>query len=341
MTRALTTLAFIALAGIPVVAQVASVGLSPVPIWPPGGVLPSELDGQYVFFDPGTGEAVLAFPENLGTRGFSQNPGRLKIVRVLLQRNVRPTMRVALREQEEGTLEYEYTVRNDPGAKLPVMVWNLVLPEISDSDRSESPDFWASGRSRSGISIVRDTLDNQEAGGLLSWYSSDPRSVVDRYASAIHPGETLSGYRIITDKLPGFTNAYFRGGEMENVGFDVAPNIIREQLAPVLDYSFNSQVVVTLAPKYPADTHPMWLVRDFYQGIEQLVGNGQLDAASAFVREARSTLENYLYALGESSVERPEDFVGPSLQMTALPTTPVEGEIAAVMAVAFRRSSPR
>ena len=98
---------------------------------------------------------------------------------------------------------------------------------------------------------------------------------------------------------------------------------------------------MTLAPKYPADTHPMWLVRDFYQGIEQLVGNGQLDAASAFVREARSTLENYLYALGESSVERPEDFVGPSLQMTALPTTPVEGEIAAVMAVAFRRSSPR
>ncbi len=250
-------------------------------------------------------------------------------------------MRVALREQEEGTLEYEYTVRNGPSAKLPVMVWNLVLPEISDSDRTETPNFWGSGRSRSGISIVRDTLSNQETGGLLSWYKNDPRSVVDRYVSAIHPGETLSGYRIITDKLPGFTNAYFRGGEMANVGFDVAPDIIREQLVPVLDFSFNSQVVVTLAPKYPADTHPMWLVRDFYQGIEQLVGTGQLDATSAFVREARSVLENYLYALGESSVERPEDFVGPSLQTNAAPTTPLEEEIAAVIAIAFRRSSPR
>ena len=314
MKRSLTILGFMVLAGIPVLAQQASVGLSPVPIWPPRGVLPSELDGRYVFFDPGTGEALLAFPANLGTPGFAQNPGRLKIIRILLQRNVQPIMRVELREQEEGTLEYEYTVRNGPGAKLPVMVWNLVLPEISDSDRTETPDFWGSGRSRSRISIVRDTLSNQETGGLLSWYTNDPRSVVDLYASAIHPGETMSGYKIITNKLPGFTNAYFRGGEMANVGFDVAPDIIREQLVPVLDYSFNSQVVVTLAPKYPADTHPMWLVRDFYQGIEQLVGTGQLDATSEFVREVRSALENYLYALGESNVERPEDFVGPSLQ---------------------------
>src|SRR5262245_43344067 len=78
--------------------QLDVIGLTdfPVPNWPANGVVDASLKDRYVFVDLPKNEYVVAYPENLGTDAFANNPGKMKIARYELVRNVAPLVSVGI-----------------------------------------------------------------------------------------------------------------------------------------------------------------------------------------------------------------------------------------------------
>src|SRR5262245_24701690 len=90
------------------------VGLTdfPVPAWPENGVVPASMKENYVFLDLPKNEYVVAYPENLGTDSYTKDgPGKLKISRYELLRNVEPVVSTVI-TPAGAQYKYEYTVAN-------------------------------------------------------------------------------------------------------------------------------------------------------------------------------------------------------------------------------------
>jgi len=138
-------LTIVLLASIALAQQPDPIGLSdfPVPAWPNDGIVPASMKDTYVFVDVPKNEYVIAYPENLGTEAFAKDgPGRMKISRYELLRNVAPAVSVAITPANASKLMYEYSVANGSPAKQSIDTWLLVLPEASNADTLKTPDGW-------------------------------------------------------------------------------------------------------------------------------------------------------------------------------------------------------
>ena len=122
------------------------VGLTdfPVPPWPENGVVPASMKDNYVFVDLAKNEYVVAYPENLGTETYAKDgPGRLKINRYELLRNVAPVVSVSI-TAAAGKYKYAYTVENGSSAKQSIDQCIMALPAEAASDIIRTPNGWFS-----------------------------------------------------------------------------------------------------------------------------------------------------------------------------------------------------
>src|SRR5688572_15875249 len=105
------------------------VGLTdfPVPAWPQDGIIPTAMKDNYVFVDLPKNEYVVAYPENLGTEAFAKDPGKMRINRYSLLRDVQPSFAVTITPVNPTRLRYAYTVANDAGARQSIDMLVLAL----------------------------------------------------------------------------------------------------------------------------------------------------------------------------------------------------------------------
>ena len=295
---------------------------SPIPLWPADGNIPRELDGKFVFFDAATGQLVVAVPENFGTPGFANAPGRRNVQRFDLNSLVQATVDVTVQEMQ-NKFRYTYRVGNSSRAKHPITNWHLALPAFETGDGAGAPANWKASPMPAQASIIRTGLGTNSATGvLLSFFKDDPRSVTDPFISAVHPGGALTGFEISSARKPGFTTAFVRGGQNVNLPSDLPPEVY-QQAAPALTFEFNSQPVLTLGPKFDLGTPKVSIVQDFHLGLQRLVQHRLLDRSPA-VQEALSKLETYLKNGGVP------------LQFNEKPTLGLESEILSGMKLSLQ-----
>src|SRR5215510_5371628 len=281
-------LTLVVLASIVLAQQPDPVGLSdfPVPTWPTDGVVPASMKDNYVFVDPPKNEYIVVYPENLGTEAFAKDgPGRLKISRYELLRNVAPVVSVAITPATNTKLLYDYSVANGSSAKQSIDTWLLVLPESAGTDTLKAPEGW--------FGIVQKQrkfkLKNPEwiRGGSAAVWSFQK---TDQF---ILPGSTKKGFQIESELRPGFTLAFLRKSESVDVKVTTQGNVpkeVKEQLDQLLALEYNSRTVLTYRPKFEKSAADYNIAEDYIQGIITLSRAGVLDLSSEFLRNLMSEL---------------------------------------------------
>ena len=259
--------------------------LKSVPEWPASGAIPTTMQDQYVFVDRRAGQMVLAYPENLGKPEFKQSPGPLHIERFDLNNQVGASFSVAVQVGEKS-LTYSYRVANSRTARKAIRSFNIPTAQFRGEDSLSAPEHWNKAAARSQIDAMRLAI-GLSSGVFLDWYS------LDWNKSVIAPGQELGGFRVVSTLRPGFVVAYVQGGGFSPSLRDEMPEAVLEQSAPLLRKEFNSQQVLTIGPKFTADTRAAQIARDFQIGIGKLIERKQLQGSSPAIREALQALQLY------------------------------------------------
>jgi len=297
--------------------------LSPLPIWPADGVIPQALQDRYAFLDPSAGQLVLSYPANLGRPQFERNPGARRVERVDLNNQVKAS--VASTVSVEGAqFVYRYRIANAKQAKRPVSRFDVEGLALNSSDRIFGPASWKSN-ARVAPGITRTTLSSAvltntaaPAGASLRWQVGH---------AGIEPGAELDGFQVASSLKPGLIVAHLRAGDPPTLRADL-PRAVLEQAAPMLQPTHNSQSVLTIGPRFSAETPTLNIVADFHFAVSRLVRHGQLDGNSPAVREALQVLGQYLKSAADQPHDMPvESWVGPSLIFTTTPRPGLEADV--------------
>ena len=257
---------------------------SPVPIWPSNGIIPQELQGKYVFYDPSTEEIVLAFPENLENLQSGETPGPLHIERVNTNRGAHPSITFSITPAQKKYL-YAYRIENDASAKKFITAIDLPAPSFGSDDLLSAPAHWRAAPMKSEIGAVGQALRSFSAGYLLSFYFADDKGPMS-------PGSG-GNFSILASAKPGFTVAWVRGGLFPSFSSSL-PSPVMDQLAPALAMNFNTTGVVTIGPKFAVDEPSIRIASDFHFGITQLINNRILNGDSPAIREAMTALASFI-----------------------------------------------
>jgi hypothetical protein len=256
-----------------------------LPSWPSNGIISPKLQSNYVFLDREAGQMVLSYPENLGRSDFKNNPGLQKVEYFDLNNQVNTSFSVDIKKVGQQ-FTYHYSVSNAQKAKRAVDSFSIVVPKYGNDDSITAPANWKAAGTTSKIHAVQLAI-GQSSGAFLTWYS------LDWNASVIKPGSELQGFQVTAALKPGFTLAYVRGGGFDPNLRESMPREVLEQSVPILQVEHNSQNVVTLAPRFDADTPITQIASNFHQGINHMIDHGQLDGDSPAIIEALQLLGAY------------------------------------------------
>ncbi len=79
------------------------------------------------------------------------------------------------------------------------------------------------------------------------------------------------------------------------------PRAVLDQVIPLLQIEFSGQNVITIGPKFDAESSQLTIAKDFHDGIGRLVASGQLGEDSPATRQALDSPEQCLEAAEEIS----------------------------------------
>ena len=308
------------------------VGFSPVPIWSSDGIISPEYQDKYVFFDVETGEAVLAYPANLGTPEYETSPGDRVIRRFALSRNVEPELSVTVEAINPLKYRYHYTVKNGSDSRNPIKSWNIVLPRVALGDVARIPE-----RPEGWVSLTMNNRDYAMTDAEADWVHSGATATFGSMAdeAQVSAGREIAGFMLESQLKPGYTLAYFRSrNSPDRPNGDTLPLEVQEQLRSLMRLEFNSKSLPTLGPKYAPDTHEYTIVRDFRTAVTHFIRSGMLDADSPFVTDLMRSFNGYIQTYRSAGVELHE-FVGPRIRVFIEPETALEVEIAAAVALSL------
>ena len=316
-------LAIVFLSSVLVAQQPEVIGLAdfPVPEWPKDGVVSGAMKENYVFVDLEKNEYVVAYPENLGTDAFTKDgPGKMKVSRYELLRNVAPAVGVAITPSTGSKLKYAYTVANGAKAKQSIDVWVLALSDKSLNDSLAGPDGWFTILQKERKFKLRNP-EWIRSGAAAVWSFQKP----DQF---INPGQTKKGFEVESDLRPGFTIAYLRKSESTDVKVATHGNVpkeVKDQLDSLLLLEYNSRAVLTYGPKFDKSVDDHAIAEDFIQGIFTLNRAGVLELSSDFLRNVMSELTGIKPGASATGIK-----------LTASPKTPAETDLLAALKIRLR-----
>ena len=268
-----------------------------LPMWSEDAIIPGERDDNYVFLDVDAGQMVLAYPSNLGQRDFGQAAGSYRVERFDLNNQVDASLSVDV--QRSGPyFTYRYGISNSARAKQAIRSVRITTTKFGDDDVVFGPARWGAAASPSQVNAVRLAI-GRPSGVFLSWYVNDPGTIDDPDASAILPGSESAGFGVTSRLKPGLTLAYVKGGSRPGLRKDM-PRAVLEQTVPVMQIEFNSQNVVTVGPKFDAESPKLEIAEDFHRGIGLMVDAGQINGSSPAIRQALRVLKRCLEMAGET-----------------------------------------
>jgi len=253
---------------------------SSIPFWQADGPPPDLADKVFVYLDYAAQEYVVSYPKRTGD-------GRVEF-RIEAQFAVSPEVRATIRRAGDGVYTYDYTVRNEPGARRPIREFALIA-SVEDSTIALRHQAWRSilgplPRRPDGPADGPRLLLRAGVGRVVSWRGEA--------ANAIAQSQSGAGFQITSRFLPGITTAFGSSGIPANVPNGL-PAEVAAQLEPVLAPEHNWKKLVTIGPKFnPAEAptnDPVWIAGDFLVAIANL--RLQTAVESPFLDELVSVVE--------------------------------------------------
>ena len=322
MIRSFSILSVVVLIGSADVAGNQFSDISSIPIWPKDGVIPVEWKDRYVFLDLDAGQMVLAYPEGLSRLRSDRVGGALRIERFDLKNQVAPVLSVTVRRNSQKSFTYEYKVANLASAKKAINNVRIPTRVFGPDDSILGPVRWGAAASRSSVTAIRRAA-GVEQGYFLVWYTNDPDSIHDPDASAIRPGQSLSGFKVKSGLMPGFTIAYVQGGDLPALRKDM-PEAVLEQTDPIMQIEFNSQNMVTMGPKFSIASPKSHVAEDFRAGIDFLIEARSIQKDSPAILGAQEIIARCIDDTNESPGQARECRFDSTLLMRANSTVEMD-----------------
>ncbi|WP_155121325.1 hypothetical protein [Bryobacter aggregatus] len=269
----------IACAATEVLAQSDSSAFSKLPLWPPNGIVSGALSEKYVFRDPNTAEVVITIPED---SSFPSGPR--SIIRWRLQNQVEPTVISRINPKADHVYQYSYSVTNGAYARQSINTWILLIPK---PDQLIEPSHLTWGKIR-----LRDAAMEQAAHPMApasdgAYWGSDKEKVG---SVAIGPGMTEGDFTLEAKFLPGFTTAYFVGGEPLATASPL-PLEVAQQLVPVMKMREIWRSSLVIGPRFAPEASMKEIITDYLIGLKALAESGRIPAVSPFLLRARAQLQ--------------------------------------------------
>lgn len=258
------------------------IALSPVPIWPQDGDTSQLPKGQYVFYDPPSGEYVVYFAQD-GAGATSAQPTVLRFGGHAL---VDPEVTFVVASASDGSIHYKYDVANGSRARQSIQKMSILV--FSDSSPRASRGNWVANVAPHSI---REFASPTMGGASIDWTSNNA-------ALSIAPGSAALGFTIDSTSLPGFTTMTFRGDSQSNQYSSDAvaslPKEVRDQIARVMNTTWDTKSRMVISPRFSKGTSQSTIAQNYLFGLQSLVLEGKLDSSSPFVQRARQLLSTQI-----------------------------------------------
>jgi hypothetical protein len=288
--------------------------LSPVPIVTAGAIIPSD-SKQYVFLGPKISELTISYPSDLEVGG-GVGPRRTFTVKILNQ--VRPIVSTTVTEQQDGTFEYVYAIRNDSNARDAIKVLALALP-ATDALLSPATTPWsAKSESARGHENALPGAASMTPVMFSTWRDST--------GSGIAPGQLITNIRIRSAYRPGLTLLYARSNEDYDVKADL-PAAVKAQVDVMRAPEWQNQAAIVIGPVYPKTLPRDFVANELSHGVARLTSAGQLNESSPAVAAIKKFLE---------SVSRSGGVGAPVDQLRSVAQTASESELINAVMLSLR-----
>ena len=197
---------------------------------------------------------------------------------------------------------YRYRIQNLPQARKPigqillpvplkqqeVGLSGLVQPYGWGVDDWELPEARVEERSKAMSSSWGEDYRQEVRHSMLrrriNWHTRGTKYRLAR-------GKTLEPFGFTTEALPGIVRAYIQG---RSSLISTRSNWVEELREQTWAFSFpeiNSLSISTLGPKFSPDADKRVIALDFLGSLEELIGAGELEGESPFIRKVLSLLE--------------------------------------------------
>lgn len=282
--------------------------ISPVPLWPKDGNIPEERKGQNVFFSLETNEIVVSLEE----------PSGRKILRCELRNQAEAIINSQVSKQQDGTFVYDYTVTTGGNSRRPLKTWSLLLPADDPRFDIKSSAAWRVEKRATQL------VDKQAARHAPLMYVDHSIPV----GAGLSKGMGASGIRLVSSYLPGYVSSFARNDAqtvLSDEQLATLPKAVADEVRRAVAPEWDSQVSLSLGPRFAADTPKLMIAESFHYAISSFSMHGSLDKKSDFVISAIQFLRFYLQK-GRSDL-----ITSDQLSFLSAAKTPLEREIAAAM----------
>src|SRR5581483_6292878 len=167
---------------------------APVPLWPQSDRIPSDLNGNYVFWDPRAWQIVVVLTGAL--RG--EPNAAPEVVRVPFRNRFDPHISAAVSVQNELYV-YKYAVQNGPAAKDSIKSWAIAVP-CGDALLTVAGDHCGGSGARPPVAQTAEQVmlpHLKERGCHTTCFTEAPQS----------PGSFPDHFEIASSYKPGLTTA--------------------------------------------------------------------------------------------------------------------------------------
>jgi hypothetical protein len=221
-------------------------------------------------------------------------------------------------QNDDGTYNYVYSIRNDPKAREAIKVWSIGMP-ATDALLSASHPRWSSASRRApGHENAPPGAVSMTPVMFTDW--RDPEG------SGIVPGQSVTSVTIRSAYRPGFTTLYARSDDDYDVPKDL-PAAVSSQLEVMRTPQWRDRAVVVIGPRFPNDFSRDFVAQELKNGIDRLARQGSLAGTSPFVTAIKSALETVSGAGGAGI---------PLNSIVSLASTPLETDVANAISISLR-----
>lgn len=244
--------------------------------WPLNGDVSKSTES--VFVNPSGHEYVVALRSSDGQVE--------RLIRVPLHNEAIAHITTTVTRDQSGMFHYVYAVANDIAAPRPIQRWALGIEEmIGTLDVKHLT--WAAGPAPPMSGIVR--VGHRAVG----WSAKGEQ---------IAPGQSVSGFEIVSDLGPGYVPAAFystpRSPDLTAEDWASLPADVAAKLRSRMSTGTDATVIPVIGPRFAAGTPASMVLDNFMTAIGNLHAAGLLSAKA----EAAAELQRRLYAIesGES-----------------------------------------
>lgn len=287
-------LAFISVLGAQTPGTKVVTGLSPVPLWPQDGDTTRLPKGQYVFYDPPSGDYIIYYAEN--TNSESMQPTILRFGGHAL---VDPETKFTVASTGNGFFRYTYDVSNGSQARQPIQKISMGI--FSDTKPQTSEATWTA---KLGASARRDLATPAKSAATIDW---TPNTT----SQSIAPGTSAAGFTVDSTARPGFTTVVFQGATRSNEYSPSAvlslPDDVQNQVASAFKTAWDAKSQLVIGPRFSKDASPTEIAQNFLFGIQSLTQQRKLDSDSPLIQSMVKLLSAQLES-GDSPVLNANSF---------------------------------